>query len=156
MLTNWQIIIAGKGPLKNNILSLINSRNLNNHVKIIDPVNYVDMPILYKLSDLFIIPSVKDNNPLTLIEALHSNLPILASNKIGNYPEAIQDGINGWSLNPLDANSIQSASYSAFSSSKQKLQLMGAKSKDIAKKNWDSKEALETFLNAAILFRDDL
>ncbi len=108
------------------------------------------MPILYKLSDLFIIPSVKDNNPLTLIEALHSKLPILASNKIGNYPEAIQDGINGWSLNPLDAKSIQLASSSAFSSSKQKLQLMGVKSKDIANKNWNSKEALETFLNTAI------
>lgn len=149
-LTNWQIIIAGKGPLKNKILSLISNRNLNNHVKIIDPINYLDMPILYKLSDLFIIPSVKDNNPLTLIEALHSKLPILASNKIGNYPEAIQDGINGWSLNPLDAKSIQLASSSAFSSSKQKLQLMGVKSKDIANKNWNSKEALETFLNTAI------
>ena len=150
ILTNWQIIIAGTGPLKNNILSLLRSRNLDKQVKITNPVNYKEMPILYKLSDLFIIPSVKDNNPLTLIEALHSNLPILASTKIGNYPEAIQHEVNGWALDPFDSKSIRQASNSAFSSTKQKLQSMGAKSKDIANKNWNSRRVIETFLTQTI------
>ena len=145
-LNGWQIIIAGNGPLKNDILSLLNKRKLDKKVKIIDPVNYKEMPILYTISDLFIIPSVKDNNPLTVIEALHSNLPILASTKIGNHPEAIQEEINGWSLNPYDTNSILKSSRAAFNATKGELQFMGCKSKDIAEKNWDTRKSIEAFL----------
>ena len=39
-LNDWQIIIAGKGPLKNNILGLIRKRNLDKQIKIINPINY--------------------------------------------------------------------------------------------------------------------
>ena len=149
-LNGWQIIIAGKGPLKNDIMGLLHKRNLDKEVKIIDPVNYKEMPILYSISDLFIIPSVKDNNPLTVIEALHSNLPVLASTKIGNHPEAIQEEVNGWSLNPYDSKSILKSSNSAFNATHEQLQFMGCKSKDIAKKNWDSRKSIEKFLAETI------
>lgn len=150
MISGWQIIIVGKGPLKKNILGLLKKKKLNEQVKLIDPVDYKFMPVLYKQSDLFIIPSVKDNNPLTLIEAMHARLPVLASTKIGNYPEAIQHSINGWGLNPLDSESIRKSATLAFASSKEKLKSMGQESKNIAIYNWTSKKAIANFLNAAM------
>ncbi len=149
-IRGWQIIIVGKGPLKKNISEILHKNKLSAHVKLIDPVDYKLMPSLYKKSDLFIIPSVKDNNPLTLIEAMHARLPVLASTKIGNYPEAVQHSINGWGLNPFDSKSIQKSSLLAFRSSKQDLKSMGEKSKTIAISKWTSRKAISDFLDAAI------
>ena len=150
MIPGWQIIIVGEGPLKKNISELLDKNGLSAQVKLIDPVDYKLMPSLYNKADLFIIPSVKDNNPLTLIEAMHARLPVLASTQIGNYPEAIKHSINGWGLNPYDSESIRKSSLLAFSSSKQHLKSMGEKSKTIAISNWTSKKAVSSFLDAAI------
>lgn len=150
MINDWQILIVGEGPLKNNIQQLLKNKNLDNQVKIIKPIDYKYMPILYKHSDLFIIPSVKDNNPLTVIEAIHSSLPVLASTKIGNYPEAIKPLVNGWGMNPFESKSVRDSAIRAFSSSKDKLKSMGEKSKNIAILNWTSTQSINNFLNTAI------
>ena len=150
MINGWQIMIVGEGPLKKDILELLTKQRLNAQVKLIAPIDYKLMPVLYNQSDLFIIPSVKDNNPLTLIEAMHARLPVLASTKIGNYPEAVQHSINGWGLNPFDSESIRKSITLAFGSSKEKLKSMGKKSKTIATSNWTSREVIANFLDAAI------
>ena len=51
---------------------------------------------LYAISDFFILPSLSDPNPLTCIEALWSGLPLLVSTHVGNYPEVVQEGLNGY------------------------------------------------------------
>ena len=150
MINDWQILIVGEGPLKNDIQQLLENKKLDNQVKIIKSVDYKYMPILYKHSDLFIIPSVKDNNPLTVIEAIHSSLPILASTKIGNYPEAIKPLQNGWGMNPFESKSVRDSAISAFGSSKDKLKSMGEKSKNIAVSNWTSTQSVNNFLNTAL------
>ena len=51
---------------------------------------------LYALADCFLLPSISDPNPLTVIEALWSGLPLLLSSNVGNYPETIKIGENGF------------------------------------------------------------
>ena len=51
---------------------------------------------LYAIADFFVLPSLSDPNPLTCIEALWSGLPLLVSKHVGNYPEVIDIGKNGY------------------------------------------------------------
>lgn len=47
---------------------------------------------LYSISDVFVLPSISDANPLTCIEALWTELPLFISENCGNYPEVIEQG----------------------------------------------------------------
>ena len=51
---------------------------------------------LYAIADFFVLPSLSDPNPLTCIEALWCGLPLLVSKHVGNYPEVIENGQNGY------------------------------------------------------------
>jgi len=61
-------------------------------------------------SDIFIVPSIFDNSPFTVYEAMAAGKPVIGSN-VGGIPELIDDGITGLLFNSGDyiqlANSIK-------------------------------------------------
>jgi glycosyltransferase involved in cell wall biosynthesis len=81
------------------------------------------------------------------VEALHSGLPILVSNRIGNYPEALREGENGWGLDPMDPESVRAAARAAFGSSPEQRAAMGERSREIGVGHWSSRPAVERFLD---------
>lgn len=90
----YVILIAGEGDKKTEIEKLIQREKLP--VKLLGYKSQQEMRMLYQIADAFILPSVVDPNPLTCIEALWSGLPMLVSEHVGNYPEVIQQGQNGY------------------------------------------------------------
>lgn len=62
------------------------------------PQNYVTdsakMRLLYQAADLLVMPTLMDNLPNTIVEAMSCGLPCVGFN-IGGLPQMIQDGING-------------------------------------------------------------
>jgi hypothetical protein len=81
---------------------------------------------------------------------MHSGLPILVSDRIGNYPEAYRQGVNGWSFDPFQKENVQAAAMSAFSAPTDQLREMGRQSQLIAAGFWGSLNAVDRFL-ASIL-----
>lgn len=57
---------------------------------------------LYALADCFLLPSISDPNPLSVVEALWSGLPLLVSSQVGNHPETVQVGVNGYVFDYAD------------------------------------------------------
>lgn len=51
---------------------------------------------LYALADCALLPSLADPNPLTTVEALWMGLPLVLSTHVGNFPEAVRQGENGY------------------------------------------------------------
>ena len=64
--------------------------------------------LIYNAADCFCIPSFVDNHPNTVVEALYTGTPILASNQ-GGVPEMIISGKNGILFDPYKTGSILSA-----------------------------------------------
>ena len=97
-----QIYIAGKGPDEKLIKNYISAHNLN-----VNLLGYVTEEIMikyYHACDFFLLPSLSDPSPLSCIEALWSGLPLILSSSVGNLPEALIDGENGFSFNYLNDN----------------------------------------------------
>lgn len=91
------ILIAGDGEKKGSIENYITKNNLN--VKLLGYKSEEEMIELYALSDVFLMPSLSDPNPLSTIEALWAGLPLFVSTHVGNYPEAVKEGSNGYVFN---------------------------------------------------------
>ncbi|MGP8024716.1 MAG: glycosyltransferase [Methanobacterium sp.] len=74
---NARLFILGEGALKNELEDLINKLNLDENVFLLDVQENV-FPFL-KNSDCFIFSSLWEGLPMTLIEALSMNLPIIST-----------------------------------------------------------------------------
>jgi glycosyltransferase involved in cell wall biosynthesis len=53
------------------------------------------MSIVYSAADAFIIPSLMDNLPNTVLEALACGVPVIGY-KVGGIPDMVEDGVNGY------------------------------------------------------------
>lgn len=91
------IIIMGDGSLREEIETLIHTYDLN--VKLVGYLEQDKIRELYSIGDCFLLPSISDANPLSCVEALWSGLPLLLSSHVGNYPETIHQGENGYVFN---------------------------------------------------------
>lgn len=87
-------IIAGEGELREEIERL--SKELSINVHLVGQRSENEIAELYAAADYFVMPSLSDPNPLSCVEACWSGLPLLVSDHVGNYPELIQQGVNGW------------------------------------------------------------
>ena len=87
-------IIAGSGSLYDKLREKAKELSLN--VIFVGEKKQEEISDLYKNSDVFVLPSLSDPNPLTCVEALWSKKVLLVSNHVGNYPEVISQGENGY------------------------------------------------------------
>jgi len=90
-----QLLIAGSGYMKSFLWLLTKSLHLEDHVKWLGSVPDDELPSLYNLSDVFILPSIfAESFGITLLEAMASGTPIVAS-EIGGVPEVVENGVSG-------------------------------------------------------------
>ena len=101
-----RLLIVGEGDLKKELQEQVKRLNLNKNVKFLGEKIGDDLIRLYKSSHLFILPSIYEGQPLTLLEAWAAKLPIIVS-KTGDCRYLVEDGINGYLINnPYDTEDI--------------------------------------------------
>ena len=88
------ILIPGDGDMENSLKE--KAKKLTLDCRFLGYKVQSEMINLYKAADIFLMPSLSDPNPLTCIEALWCGLPLLVSTHVGNYPEVIKPGLNGF------------------------------------------------------------
>lgn len=87
-----KLILIGDGPLKCSIEKIIKQHNLSDYIV---EVGLTNNPYTYlNNADIFVLPSIYEGMPMTLIEAMGTALPIVATN-VGGIPDMITDKVNG-------------------------------------------------------------
>jgi hypothetical protein len=69
------------------------------YVQFIDHVPLSEMPALYRSADICVVPSLYENAPYTVLEAMACGRPVIATNA-GGTPEYIEDGSTGYVIPP--------------------------------------------------------
>ncbi len=96
-------LICGIGKLDEYLKDLVNHKNIGD--KVIFAGHRNDMKEIYKICDLFIFPSLREGLPVSVMEAMISGIPIIASNIRGNV-DLIEDEKGGFLVNPYDVDKI--------------------------------------------------
>jgi glycosyltransferase involved in cell wall biosynthesis len=78
--TNLCLAMIGEGELYQEVNKKISELNLLNRVKLFRRVSDERLKILYNAADLFVLPSVGEAFGMTLLEAMASGVPVIASN----------------------------------------------------------------------------
>jgi phosphatidylinositol alpha-1,6-mannosyltransferase len=96
-------LIAGVGEDRERLERLAHSLNVGNLVRFLGKVSDVDMPDLYRASDLFALPSTGEGFGIAFIEAMACGTPAIGL-AVGGAPDALGDGELGHCVRPADFN----------------------------------------------------
>ncbi len=100
------LVIAGEGPLAEELRAQARSLGLEPHVRFLGP--RIDVPELLKVFDLYVLPSLWEGLPMVLLEAMAAGCPIVATD-VGGISSAIEHGSNGLLVKPADPESLAQA-----------------------------------------------
>lgn len=93
----FKLIILGEGNQRKNLEKQAASLGLQDQV--ILPGYYDRGYNFLKKIDVFIIPSLTEGLPITLLEAMQASIPIIAT-QVGGIPRVIEDGETGYLVIP--------------------------------------------------------
>ena len=96
---------------------------------------------IYKALDIFCLPSWREGLPMTVLEAMMSGLPVVASNVRGSR-EAIENNINGFLIEPKNVSDLQNKLNLLISNRKIRLE-MGKKGYLIAREKFKEEEIVQ-------------
>lgn len=95
--------IVGDGPLKNDLIKLVKSKNLEKNIFFL---GRIDLKNIYQNYLALILPSIwTDNNPIIVQEMMYFYRPVIGSNR-GGMLYTIKDNFTGYILNPILVNTI--------------------------------------------------
>jgi glycogen(starch) synthase len=89
-----KFVIVGEGPLKNRLLSNLETANLSGNFKFLGNLKEDMLTALYNCADVFALPSIQEGQGIVLLEAQASAKPVVAFD-VGGVNEAVRNGETG-------------------------------------------------------------
>lgn len=100
-----KLIIAGDGEQMLRLRELVSDLSLENYVIFTGNIAQEELSEIFNLSDLFILLTASETFGLVYLEANSCGLPVIASH-VGGVPEAVNDGVNGFLVDPENENEV--------------------------------------------------
>ncbi|MBK9925975.1 MAG: glycosyltransferase family 4 protein [Anaerolineales bacterium] len=98
--------VYGDGPLRDELMSHADQLGLNgNEIFVGAFTSRDDLSRIMAETDIFVMPSILEGQPVSLVEAMAHGRPIVATT-VGGIPELIEDGVNGLLCSPGDSKCL--------------------------------------------------
>ena len=101
-----KVVIVGEGPDRQAIESMVQRFGLQSNVILAGQHSH--MPEIYAAMDVFVLPSLNEGLPMTILEAMAASRPVVAT-RVGAIPKVIKDGETGLLVDPGDADGLRNA-----------------------------------------------
>lgn len=99
--------LIGDGLLKGWVKKFIKENKIKN-VNLLGTINHEDMPKIYNMADIFVLPSYTEGSPASLIEAMSCGTASIAT-AVGLCKKIIKNGENGILIPPGDPLKLSEA-----------------------------------------------
>jgi glycosyltransferase involved in cell wall biosynthesis len=101
-----RFLFVGEGALAEVLVSQVSQTNLDKYIRFLGVRQ--DIPQLLAISDLFVLPSLWEGLPNSVLEAMAAGVPVIATDVDGT-PELIGDGRTGLLVPPADPDALEEA-----------------------------------------------
>ena len=134
-------LVLGEGPLKNMLQSLVNEAGLADRVLLAGYRNYAYhyLPCF----NIFALPSLTEGLPISLLEAMQAEVPIVAT-RVGGIPRVLENGRTGVLVRPGDPEELAAAIF-ALLSDPLGARAMGRHARAAALTNYSSRRMAENY-----------
>jgi glycosyltransferase involved in cell wall biosynthesis len=129
-----RVIITGDGPDRLRLQGVVNSLGIGNFVKFTGRIETDLIPSFYSLSYMYVLPSLYDVCPTTVLEAMASKKPVVVTSN-GGQRELVVDNVNGIVVPPANVESLCKAILTLLSFQELALK-MGIEGKKIAEEKF--------------------
>jgi glycosyltransferase involved in cell wall biosynthesis len=103
-----KLVIAGSGPEREALEALARELRVADAVTFTGRLDNEDMAALYRRADVMINPSLVDNMPNSLLEALASGVPVVSTN-VGGVPYMVEHERTALLVPPHDSTAMATA-----------------------------------------------
>jgi len=99
-------VLGGTGPLTDRLKKMAERLGISKNVVFTGFIQLYDFyPMLYKVIDIAVSTSLREQFPSYILEVMAAGKPIVAT-KVGGVPEQVFDSFNGFLVEPRDYNAI--------------------------------------------------
>ena len=94
-VTNSLLLLAGDGPLKEELQAEVARLGISDRVRFLGFVNQTQLPALYTAADVMVLPSEYDACPVVVCEAMLCGCPVVISDQIRGRFDIVRPGLTG-------------------------------------------------------------
>ncbi len=98
-----RFLIVGDGPERARLEAIARRIGVHGAVRFLGTRS--DVPEVLSLLDVFVLTSHMEANPVSILEAMSTEKPVVAT-RVGSVPETVIDGQTGYLVDPGDAESM--------------------------------------------------
>jgi sugar transferase (PEP-CTERM/EpsH1 system associated) len=143
-----RLVMIGDGPLRERVRVLLANAGVERFAWL--PGERNDVPSIMRSLDLFVLPSLAEGISNTILEAMASGLPVLAT-AVGGNPELIEAGVTG-TLVPRDDPESMARAMRAYAESTELCRRHGMD----ARRTIERKFGMEAMVDAYMAIYDKL
>ena len=102
-----KLLIVGDGPLRAPLMRLATELRVGSNTVFANYVKHEEMPDVFSLGDVFVLPSLSESMPNVLLEAMAMEKPVVAT-AVGGVPEMVSNQTTGFLAETATASSLAS------------------------------------------------
>ena len=142
-----KLLIAGFGPMENELKRLVKKKKLGKKVGFVGPVPNKSVPLWLNACDIFVVPSIIDSRGETetlgiaAVEGIACGKPVIASS-VGGLVDVVKKGISGFPVKQKNPEEIASKIDLLFGN-KALMESAGKKARKFAEQNFSEQQAVE-------------
>jgi glycosyltransferase involved in cell wall biosynthesis len=130
----WRWVIVGAGPHRAEIEREIERQEIASHVIFAGRTTDRELHTWYEAASVFVHPTRYEGSSLVTLEAMAHRRPVIAT-RAGGLPDKVRPGVNGWLIEPDNADELAAAIEDAAGRAAQ-LPQMGERGREIVEREF--------------------